>query len=64
MSITVENNVYIIEFKMGTGDGIAQIMEKKYYEKYQNQGKNIYLISIDFDSEKRSISAFKYVALK
>lgn len=64
MSIVVENNVYIIEFKMGTGDGIAQIMEKKYYEKYQNQGKNIYLISIDFDSEKRSISVFKYVALK
>ena len=64
MSITVENNVYIIEFKMGTGDGIAQIMKKKYYEKYQNQGKNIYLISIDFDSEKRSISAFKYVALE
>ena len=64
MSITVENNVYIIEFKMGTGDGIAQIMEKKYYEKYQNQGKNIYLVSINFDSEKRNISAFKYRALE
>ena len=64
MSITVENNVYIIEFKMGTGDGIAQIMEKKYYEKYQNQGKNIYLVSINFDSEARNISAFKYRALE
>ena len=64
MSITVENNVYIIEFKMGTGDGIAQIMEKKYYEKYQNQGKNIYLVSINFDSEKKNISECKYVVLK
>ena len=64
MSIVVENNVYVIEFKMGTGDGIAQIMEKKYYEKYQNQGKNIYLIGINFDSEKRNISAFKYRALE
>jgi len=64
MSIVVENNVYIIEFKMGTGDGIAQIMEKKYYEKYQNQGKNIYLVGINFDSEARNISGFKYVALE
>ena len=64
MSIVVENNVYIIEFKMGTGDGIAQIMEKKYYEKYQNQGKNIYLIGINFDAEKKNISECKYVALE
>ena len=64
MSITVENNVYIVEFKMGTGDGIAQIMEKKYYEKYQNQGKKIYLLGINFDQEKRNISGFKYVALE
>ena len=64
MSIVVENNVYIIEFKMGTGDGIAQIMEKKYYEKYQNQGKSIYLIGINFDAEKRNISEFNYATLK
>ena len=63
MSITVENNVYIIEFKMGEGDGIAQIMEKKYYEKYQNQGKTIYLIGINFDKEERNISGFAYVSL-
>lgn len=64
MSIVIENNVYIIEFKMGTGDGIAQIMEKKYYEKYQNQGKKIYLVSINFDAEKKNISDCKYVVLK
>ncbi len=63
MSIVVENNVYIIEFKMGEGDGIAQIMEKKYYEKYQNQGKTIYLIGVNFDKEERNISGFAYVSL-
>ena len=63
MSIVVENKVYIIEFKMGAGDGIAQIMEKKYYEKYQNQGKHIYLIGINFDSEKRNISGFNYIEI-
>lgn len=35
MSIAVEHNVYIIEFKIGSKDGIAQIMEKRYHEKYQ-----------------------------
>ena len=64
MSIVVENNVYIIEFKMGEGDGIAQIMEKKYYEKYQSQGKDIYLIGINFDKEERNISGFAYASLK
>ncbi|MEL5717393.1 MAG: hypothetical protein P1P66_01475 [Treponema pedis] len=39
-------------------------MEKKYYEKYQNQGKKIYLIGINFDAEKRNISGFNYVALE
>jgi len=64
MSIVVENNVYIIEFKMGKEDCIRQILEKKYYEKYQNQGKNIYLVGINFDKEKRNISEFNYVSLK
>ena len=63
VSITVEHNVYIIEFKMGAGDGIAQIMEKKYYEKYQNQGKTIYVIGINFDPEKRNISGFNYTKM-
>ena len=63
MSIVVENNVYIIEFKMGTGDGIAQIMEKKYYEKYQNPGKTIYVVGINFDPGKRNISGFNYIKI-
>lgn len=64
MSIMVENNIYIIEFKMKPDDGIAQIREKKYYEKYLNSGKEIYLISINFDPEKRNIEKFSYAALE
>ena len=63
MSIEVEHNVYIIEFKIGTGDGIAQIMDKKYYEKYQKQGKKIYAVGINFDKEKRNISGFNYIEI-
>ena len=40
-----------------------KVKEKKYYEKYQNQGKTIYLIGINFDKEERNISGFTYVSL-
>ena len=63
MSIVVEHNVYIIEFKMGIDDGLSQIMEKRYYEKYQKQGKNIYAVGINFDKEKRNISGFNYIKI-
>lgn len=36
---------------MGTGDGVAQIIDKKYYEEYLTSGKEIYLIGINFDKE-------------
>ena len=39
MSIIVENNAYIIEFKMGTGDGVAQIMDKSIMKNILNRVK-------------------------
>ncbi|KLO21136.1 hypothetical protein X275_10820 [Marinitoga sp. 1197] len=37
-------------------DAINQIKEKKYYEKYS--GKEIYIIGINIDSEKRNIEDY------
>jgi len=34
---------------------LEQIKERKYYEKYLNQGKEIYLVGIKFDHENRNI---------
>ena len=59
LTIKIENIVYILEFKIGNGNGLKQIKEKKYYEKYLNY-KNIYLIGINFDKEKRNISKFEW----
>jgi hypothetical protein len=45
-------------------DPLQQIKEKKYYEKYLNENKNIYLVGIEFDEEKRNIKEFKWEKFK
>mgnify|MGYP000960761919 CR=1 FL=1 len=50
------NKIYIMEFKLGEDDPLQQIKERKYYEKYMNAGKEIYIIGINFNSEQRNVS--------
>ncbi|MCP5102689.1 MAG: AAA family ATPase, partial [bacterium] len=53
------NKIYIFEFKMGSEqDALAQIKEMKYYEKYRGSGKEIFLMGIGFDPEKRNIGNY------
>ncbi|MCP5053576.1 MAG: ATP-binding protein, partial [bacterium] len=48
--IETASNIYLMEFKMsGAQDALDQIKEKKYYEKYLGQGKEIILIGTGFD---------------
>jgi len=54
----IEDKIYIIEFKVTDEEPLAQIKEKKYYEKYQNLNKEIYLVGINFDKEEKNISNF------
>ncbi|MBM7558829.1 ATP-binding protein [Marinitoga litoralis] len=51
-------SVYIFEAKLDKSaeEAIKQIKEKKYYEKYK--GKEIYLIGINVNSEKRNIEDY------
>lgn len=58
LTLNMEQKIYIIEFKVGSGNALQQIKEKKYYEKYRRQGKAIYLVGINFDKEARNISNF------
>jgi len=61
MTIQIGDIVYILEFKVeGKGDALAQIKEKEYHLKFMDQGKEIYLIGIHFDSVKRNISSFEW----
>ena len=60
LTVNMEQKIYIIEFKVGTDDALRQIKEKKYYEKYQHQNKEIYLIGINFDDRERNICGFEW----
>lgn len=53
------DKIYILEFKMGSElEALAQIKAMKYYEKYLNSGKQIILMGIGFDAEKRNIGNY------
>lgn len=58
LTLNMEHKIYIIEFKVGSGNALQQIKEKKYYEKYRNLNKDIYLVGINFDEQARNISGF------
>ncbi|KLO21565.1 ATPase AAA [Marinitoga sp. 1197] len=51
-------SIYLFEIKVDKSaiDAINQIKEKKYYEKYK--GKEIYIIGININSEKRNIEDY------
>ncbi len=60
LTVKINNNIYILEFKVdGPGTALAQIKEKNYQQK-MNSRKDIYLIGIDFSSEKKNIEQFAY----
>ena len=48
-----DDKIYIIEFKVGKAiEGIKQIKERKYFEKYLNHKKEIILLSVGGFDEK------------
>jgi translation initiation factor IF-1 len=54
--IETDKYVYIFEFKMEDAQkALAQIHEKKYYEKYKIKRKDIVLVGVSFSKEKRNI---------
>jgi hypothetical protein len=60
--------IYIFEFKViekdppsSTGKNpLAQIREKRYFQKYLGGGRNIFLIGIEFSKQKRNIASFAW----
>ncbi len=62
LKVEVRDKIYIIEFKCNQSSekALEQIKEKKYFEPYIGRDKEIILIGIDFDTEKRNISEYKF----
>lgn len=49
--------------KIQSNSALEQIKEKKYYEKYLGEGKEIYLLGIEFSKKEKNISGFDYTQL-
>ncbi len=58
--VTTDDNIFIIEFKINQSaeKAIKQIVDKKYAEKYQIEGKPISLLGINFDTETKKIDDY------
>ncbi|HLP61391.1 MAG TPA: PD-(D/E)XK nuclease domain-containing protein, partial [Candidatus Deferrimicrobium sp.] len=55
-----ENQIYIMEFKIGTSEvALKQVKEKKYYEPYLTSDKPIVLIGVGINPEIRNITDFR-----
>ena len=66
LTIKTETDIFIFEYKMKTNkkNALQQIKDKKYAEKYMPLEKEIFLIGIEFDEEKRNISQFECEKIK
>jgi hypothetical protein len=63
--LTAIDCVYIIEFKINTTalQALNQIKEKKYYQPYMHDKKNIVLVGIAFDTTLKNVSEILYESL-
>ena len=61
LTIKTNDKILIIEFKVDADKEkpIKQIKERRYFEKYMNENKEIYLIGISFSSEERNIKEYE-----
>jgi hypothetical protein len=66
MALIGPSQIFLLEFKvdMPAEGALHQIKAKRYFDKYTDQGKAIYLIGIHFDRDKRNISGFAWEEYK
>ena len=65
LTVKTEDKILIIEFKVDAEEQpIKQIKERRYYEKYLNENKEIYLIGMVFDSRERNIREWEVRRVK
>jgi hypothetical protein len=62
----LRDKIYIIELKVEKdwNDAMTQIKEKKYYEKYMDEWKQIYLVWMEFDEKEKNLWVFEWEEMK
>jgi len=79
LTVKLNHQIFIIEFKVielvektpteekttqdKSNSALAQIHEKRYFEKYQHLNQTIYLIGVEFSKEDRNIVNFQWEQL-
>ena len=59
LTIKTKDRIWIIEFKVDADESpLKQIKEKKYFEKYFGEKKEIYLLGINFDTKEKNIKEY------
>ncbi len=64
LTVIFPEAIYVMEFKVDGGDGLKQLKEKRYFEKYLSYGKPIYLVGIEFDSKDRNVKKVEWEKVK
>jgi hypothetical protein len=69
LTVKIGDYIYIFEFKImqnykSEKKAIEQILAKKYFEKYINENKKIFLIGIEFSTKERNIINFNIENIK
>ena len=65
LTIKLPNRIVIIEFKVDIIESaLKQIKERKYYEKYMDDKRDIFIIGICFSSEDKNITQFEFEKIK
>jgi len=63
LTVKIDGKIYIVEFKVGKENALEQIKQRGYASKYMNESKDIYLVGINFDEDKRNIGGFEWEKL-
>ncbi|ORU91121.1 MAG: hypothetical protein A6F72_01015 [Cycloclasticus sp. symbiont of Poecilosclerida sp. N] len=59
LTLKLINKIVIIEFKVDIKEAaLTQIKQKKYYQKYLNDSRDIFIVGICFDSKAKNITEF------
>ncbi len=64
--VELSDKIFVMEFKCNQSaeDGIRQIVNKGYAEKYRSSDKKLFLMGINFSSEKKNIAEWKIEVMK
>jgi len=56
--VHTKDRIYVLEFKFNkpVHEGMQQILDRRYYEKYQDLGKEIVLVGMSFNYEEKRIA--------